>query len=621
MRKQDLTNFIVKICSAAVLLAASLLFLPGIVPAAYAADALTVQVCLDGQIATVGSYSQKQLAALGSVCQCYSSVDANSAPMGIVAEGVPLTALLADLGIALSDAESLRFTASDGGSRSYSMASYVTATRYYYGQIVDGYDGEAAQLPAFTAGAEQQKTAVSAILAWRSYEGRYQASPDQSLLSDSDGLRFCFGQSAITETVVLNYGKKINTMIVTLKSGSAYQMPEQGQTPEDTPDGENGAQQTGGAVTVPSTGLAEALDTQGLKADSLTITVGYFGGSYYTKKVFSMEDLAAMADVKQIYSYIDNMPAVCLDAAVGVRITDILAAAGIDVNSVQSFHFYCADVSRTWYTTMSKTYLLDMPRYYYPKLPQSWDYDEAQALSGATAGAVQVDAILAVQDKWRRMATEIDFRDLTDTTRCRLVFGQSDVYTVEGSRSAKWVHTLAVALGGAPPKGVTLDVSALELLVGSAYQVTASVEKTDQTTDTRVTWSSSDESIVKVNSDGTVTVLAPGQATVTATTVSGGLTASVTINGSESPVEEAATPPAENGGAAGVYRITLGQKGSTGVTDAAVQNWRNSQMAENAVALPQLAEDNPLMQTTLLFLAVLFAVGVIGRILIYRLEV
>jgi len=602
-----------------------------------AAAALTVNVSKDGETATVASYSETDLEALGTLQQYYSSVDVNGAPVVIAAKGVSIAAVFANLGINVSDAETLRFASSDGGNRSYSVATYVSATRYYYPQIVDGYDTNADDKPAFVSGADQQKVKVGAMLALVSYEGRFESKPDASKMSSDNGIRFCYGQSAITEAVLSNFSKYINSMTIILKSSSSYQLPATGQSGEDSGD----------TSAIPSTGIPEKLDNQGLAADTLAITVGYWGGTYYTKKVFTLEELQAMADVKQVYSCIDNMPAVCLDAAVGVRLSDILDAAGIDVNSVQSFHFYCTDVSRTWYTSMSKTYLLDTPRFYYPNLPNCWDYDEAKATSGATAGAEEVDVILALQDKWRRFATETDFTDLTDTTRFRLLFGQSDVYTVEGSRSAKWVHTIAVTLGGSPPKGVTLNASALDLKVGSKYQLSAAVEKTDNTTDTRVTWSSSNEDIISVDKSGKITVKGEGQATVTATTVSGGLTATVVVNGDKSAgdVTAAGNSDNNNGSNSGdntsgrkttttdtanasraasgaVYRIMLnGSIPETENSDAAVQNWRNIEMAKNAVALPDIKTDSPLMKMTLIVIAALFVSGIVGRIIIYRLEV
>ena len=292
---------------------------------------------------------------------------------------------------------------------------------------------------------------------------------------------------------------------------------------------------------IPPTGRPEVLDREGLMADTLTITVGYFGGEQYTKYVFTAEELQNMADVQQIYTIIDNMPAVCMDAAVGVRLADILKTAGIDLNSIQLLNFYCADVANTWYTSYSKTALLDTPRYYYPLLPVSWNYDEGQALPGATAGAIQVDAILAVRDKWRRMATTIDFSELTDATRYRILFGQTDVVTIEGSRSAKWVHTIAVTLGGTPPKGVSLNEEMLRGTAGSSFQLEADVERSDETSDIRVSWSSN-ENVATVDRNGNVKIVGDGEATITVRTVSGNYEASVFVTTEPETAEEPPVP-------------------------------------------------------------------------------
>ncbi len=270
---------------------------------------------------------------------------------------------------------------------------------------------------------------------------------------------------------------------------------------------------------------------QGIPADTLTVMVGYYGGPYHTKKVFTMDELRKMALVKQPYTFIDNMPAVVLDSAIGVKITDILEQSGIDVNSVETFYFYCSDVAISWYESIPKTYLLDVKRYYYPCLPASWDYDAQNAGTGSKTGAQEVDAILALEDNWQRFGLEPDFSDMDTSTRFRLIFGQTDTSTRTASRSAKWVHAIEVMLGGTPPSGITLDKSTLNLEVGSNFQLNANVGVVDHTTDKRVTWESSDPSKVKVDSRGRIKVLGEGAATITVTTVVGNKSASCVVNG------------------------------------------------------------------------------------------
>ena len=141
-----------------------------------------------------------------------------------------------------------------------------------------------------------------------------------------------------------------------------------------------------------------------------------------------------------------------------------------------------------------------------------------------------------------------------------------------------------------------------------------------------------------MDKNGRVTVKGAGEAVITATTVSGGLTAQVTINGNNeeaAATDQAGTvagnsgPAADNGqvgngqSGSGVYRIHIaGSAGASGqTTGAAVQQWRSQGMSKDAVALPEIETDNPLTRFTLMALAFLFAAGILGRFIIYWLEV
>ena len=78
--------------------------------------------------------------------------------------------------------------------------------------------------------------------------------------------------------------------------------------------------------------------------------------------------------------------------------------------------------------------------------------------------------------------------------------------------------------------GVTLDKKTLSLFPGESDALTATVAPKNAT-DKTVTWSSDNEKVATVNG-GTVTAVAPGTATITATTTDGGFTATcaVTVN-------------------------------------------------------------------------------------------
>lgn len=75
---------------------------------------------------------------------------------------------------------------------------------------------------------------------------------------------------------------------------------------------------------------------------------------------------------------------------------------------------------------------------------------------------------------------------------------------------------------------VSLDETSLNLLTGDRATLTATVLPTNAT-DKTISWSSSDESVATVK-NGKVTAISAGQATISATTKDGGLTASCIVN-------------------------------------------------------------------------------------------
>ncbi|MBQ1168793.1 MAG: Ig-like domain-containing protein, partial [Bacteroidales bacterium] len=77
--------------------------------------------------------------------------------------------------------------------------------------------------------------------------------------------------------------------------------------------------------------------------------------------------------------------------------------------------------------------------------------------------------------------------------------------------------------------GVSLDAEELTLLPGEAMPLTATVTPADAT-DKSVSWSSSNTYVATVSSEGLVTAVAPGIATITVTTEDGGFTADCIVN-------------------------------------------------------------------------------------------
>ncbi|MGN1033358.1 MAG: Ig-like domain-containing protein, partial [Intestinibacter sp.] len=260
----------------------------------------------------------------------------------------------------------------------------------------------------------------------------------------------------------------------------------------------------------------------GLKAETLTIKVGYYGGPYYTKRVFTVDELWSMDVYDEAYSYIDSMPSACVDYATGVRLEDIMDEAGIDLNSVETFYFYTNDNASGYYTSFPKTSLINAERYYYPNLRFNFDNMTGKATEGWDEDAVEVDAMIALADNWQRYQGDDESWDETygvnTNTRFRLMFGQTNGTEKTASRSAKWIHSINVMFGGAP--SITTDDSILDLEVGSNYRVNLNIDAADSTLEQfirdEIVWNSSDDSVATVDSKGNVKVLKDGEVTITA---------------------------------------------------------------------------------------------------------
>lgn len=402
-------------------------------------------------------------------------------------------------------------------------------------------------------------------------------------------------------------------------------------------------------LTCPAVFALDDDEYGGYAADALTVKVGYFGGPYYEKAVFTLDELWAM-DVRYLdYTFIDNMPSVVIDHVAGVTLADVTDAAGIDIGSVQSFNFWTNDKEGSYYTSLTKSYLIDTPRYCYYSLPDNFDYDEGAGNEYAVLDAARVPTMIALADDWNRALAGAsfgsDYLNLHTNTRFRLIFGQTDAHTRTASNSAKWIHAVEVTLGGAPT--LTVDRSVLDLKVGSVFRSEARVLAADPviSANARIEWSSSDESVATVDENGEITVHSEGEATVTANF--GGASASVVINGAatggaatgadaggETPARTesetgVSTPSEEAAPADTPDRVTIGREISVlGPPKAAsesdaggVQNWRGEEMAEGASELPVILEKNPAVLFAAALALIIFALGGLLKFTAYNKEI
>jgi hypothetical protein len=376
----------------------------------------------------------------------------------------------------------------------------------------------------------------------------------------------------------------------------------------------------------------------GYSADTLTIKVGYFGGPYYEKKVFTLDELWSMDVVYADYTFIDNMPSVVIDHVAGVRLSDIMDAAGIDLNSIQTFYFWTNDKTSSYYTSFPKTEIIDTPRYVFYSLPENYGTGEDGGNEEATSFGERVDTVIALADDWNRCIAGAvfgsDYMNLNTNTRFRLIFGQTDSFTRTASRSAKWIHEIIVELGGAPT--LTLDASVLELEVGSVFRTEASISAADSAIadNAEIEWSSGDESVATVDEEGNISVHKEGTAVITASFM--GVTASVTVNGKGTHTADSSeneNKPQSGGGDDNKYVVQpkpadskennyniIPESAKSEGEVGGVQNWRVYEMSPTAVELPVIEEDNTLMPVIGVITLFLFVCAALYRILRYKID-
>lgn len=109
--------------------------------------------------------------------------------------------------------------------------------------------------------------------------------------------------------------------------------------------------------------------------------------------------------------------------------------------------------------------------------------------------------------------------------------GSSATYQAD-TKWSQYFGTIVEMVDTVLATSIELDVTNTEVTEGETLQLTATVMPEDAT-DKSVTWASSDEAVATVDQNGLVTAVAPGTATITATTIDGSdlsATCEVTVN-------------------------------------------------------------------------------------------
>ena len=291
-----------------------------------------------------------------------------------------------------------------------------------------------------------------------------------------------------------------------------------------------------------------------VRADSVTDTigiyVGYFGwqeSDYLEKVTYHWTELddwvgGALDTRETIYSYYSGSRTY-LVAARGFSIRDLLYYAGVDLWSVASIDFFTQDHANGAYRSFSRYSLLDMPRYYFPNLSADGETGEVCPWDGDDIwnGATTVEAMLALEDytEWDTVGSEFEQRYdpalLSPNCRFHLFFGQADPTEASTSSAAKYCYKILITFAGTPV--LSTEEPDMTLKLGSGRRIELDVDAEDGLLNdyvrSHILWSSSDESVVSVADDGTLTVHAVGEAVVTASFGQSSVSVRVTVGEDE----------------------------------------------------------------------------------------
>lgn len=210
-------------------------------------------------------------------------------------------------------------------------------------------------------------------------------------------------------------------------------------------------------------GIAMAKSGESYPATEFAVNINDNGEiiPVHTYTIAEMEALSVSDAV--YYSSIDSMPAPVITIARGVTLSDLVADINAEYNAdvnispstLKSIRLYCTDDVSTSYTY---NYLFGSPRYYYPRLVATWDFNDGQTGDGCTDNPVAVEPMFAVYSFQDRFLTDLNHRldGPTDegSRTFRFCFGQTENditnNTISTGRFSRWVNRVDIILPDGP---------------------------------------------------------------------------------------------------------------------------------------------------------------------------
>lgn len=205
------------------------------------------------------------------------------------------------------------------------------------------------------------------------------------------------------------------------------------------------------SMFVGSGSVAFAKSDSGVPAEELKVIVNYTDETI--TKTYTVSEVEGLGTHTERYSYLDNLPSVVIAEARGVYITDILDDMDVSYSKtkVKSIVFSSTDGG-------SKTVKYSgLSGYFYPNLASTgYEFIDDEFISNdenaVLAAAEAVDAMLAVECDWRRVASGQTFENSkseADGDKCTFRYmpvAEKDSLNSVASGSLKWINQMEVNL-------------------------------------------------------------------------------------------------------------------------------------------------------------------------------
>ena len=296
----------------------------------------------------------------------------------------------------------------------------------------------------------------------------------------------------------------------------------------------------------------------------VSVTVGFWGEEEYVKDEISLSTLASACGThREIYTWISNGSSPGTTEAEGIYILDILDYLGVDTGSVECLNFYTRDAAtytgstQQWTTgqlfgsrySFSDCFLAAVEDYNddredYMKNPEShytindiYDFSNKKYSNDAWNNRYRVEPMLALKTRsatWKGYtpASSLNFSGLASNGKPILIFGQAGKNDITRNLMAQMVTKIHVWYEGSPD--IRLESTDTEGKVGDTKVYNLTIATPDdflsEKVADKVKVESSDESIAKVNEDGTITITGEGSVQLNAV-YNGKTYSSITITG------------------------------------------------------------------------------------------